>query len=72
MAGALAAGDVVVSFVRSIGQGCQHASSPPTPATQAVGSQTREEEAEAESMREAETVPTVRRKSAARAEGKPV
>jgi hypothetical protein len=73
MAGALAAGDVVVSFVRSIGQGCQQVRNSPTPAMRTVGSQSGEEaEAGAESAREAETAPPARRKSAARAEGKPV
>lgn len=69
MAGALAAGDVFVSFVKSIGQGCQQVSSSPTPGARAVGSQSKEE---AEEETEAETTPTARRKSAARAEGKPV
>lgn len=71
MAGALAAGDVFVSFARSIGQGCQQVSARAARTTQAGGSQILEEE-ETEAAKEAETTSTARRKSAARVEGKPV
>jgi hypothetical protein len=73
MAGALAAGDILASFARSIGQGCQQASA--APAARAGGRQVREEEEaeeETETAKEAATTPSARRKSATRVEGKPL
>ncbi|HEY1348370.1 MAG TPA: hypothetical protein VGF67_01935 [Ktedonobacteraceae bacterium] len=64
MAGALAAGDILASFARSISQGCQQAS-----ATQAGSRQVRAAEEPAEEP-ETATTSGARRKSAARVEGK--
>lgn len=71
MAGAIAAGDMVTSFARSIGQGVQQVSGAAAQAVQEAGSQAKEEEKEAEPKKEAETPASPRRKGAPKAERKP-
>lgn len=70
MAGALAAGDVVTSFARSIGRGVQQAGGTAVQAMQEADQQVKEEEEkEREPAKEAEAT-TSRRKGATKAERK--
>jgi hypothetical protein len=70
MAGALAAGDVVTSFARSIGRGVQQASSTPAQAMQETDRQIKEEkEKEGEPAKDAES-PGTRQKGSTKAERK--
>lgn len=70
MAGAIAAGDVMTSFARSIGQGAKQVSGAAAQTAQEAGSQAKGEEKGAETEQEAET-PSSRKKGASKAERKP-
>src|SRR5581483_495123 len=71
MAGALAAGDVVTSFARSIGQGVQQVSSAAAQTVQENSNQAEKEEQGGETAKEAETPTDTRRKGASKVERKP-
>ena len=81
MAGVLAAGDVVTSFAKSVGQGVQQAGEAAVQEARKTVEQAREEEKKAEVSAGGEPTPAPRRKTAAKtesakatasAEGRPV
>lgn len=68
MAGVLAAGDMVTSFARSVGQGVQQAGSTAVHAVQDGDGQATQAKEREEARQETETTPS-RRKTGAKAEG---
>lgn len=68
IAGALAAGDMVTSFARSVGQGVQHAGEATAQAAQDTFEEAREMRQEQEETSETKATPTSRRKAGTKSE----